>query len=122
MDPSSFLNKPQNCIHFLSWNINAVKTKLEKQNVYDIIRNYDLISLNEIKTPLKVTCPGYISLTSRDMTNRNRGGTCVLIKNQIFSQVTDVDLSKPDQEWLQLRCLLVSFWLYLYPPSRLSIF
>ena len=81
----------------MSWNINAVKTKLEKQNVYDLIRKYDLIGLNEIKTPLKVSCPGYVSIASRDMTNPNRCGTCVLIKNQLISQVSEIDLNKPDQ-------------------------
>ena len=61
-----------------------MKTKLEKKNVYDTIKEYDLVSLNEIKTPLKITCPDYIVLSNRDMANPNRGGTCVLIKNQFF--------------------------------------
>ena len=102
----------------MSWNINAVKTKLEKKNVYDTIKEYDLVSLNEIKTPLKVTCPGYIVLSSRDMANPNRGGTCVLIKNQLFPQVTDVDLSKPDQVWLQLRCFPGIIFGFIYIPPH----
>ena len=81
MDSTSFLNRPQNYIYFLSWNINAVKIKLEKKNVLETIKEYDLVSLNEIKTPLKFTCQGYIALTSRNMANPNRGGTCILIKN-----------------------------------------
>ena len=95
-----------------------MKTKLEKINVYDTIKEYDLVSLNEIKTPLKVTCPGYIVLSSRDMANPNRGGTCVLIKNQLFPQVTDVDLSKPDQVWLQLRCFPGIIFGFIYIPPH----
>ena len=102
----------------MSWNINAVKTKLEKTNVYDMIKDYDVISLNEIKTPLKVSCPGYISLTSRDMSNPSRGGTCVLIKNQLISQVSDVDLSNPDQVWLQLKCLPGILFGFVYVPPH----
>ena len=102
----------------MSWNINAVKTKLEKTNVYDMIKEYDLISLNEIKTPLKISCPGYISLTSRDMSNPSRGGTCVLIKNQLISQVSGVDLSIPDQVWLQLKYLPGIFFGFVYVPPH----
>ena len=102
----------------MSWNINAVKTKLEKTNVYDMIKEYDLISLNEIKTPLKISCPGYISLTSRDMSNPSRGGTCVLIKNQLISQVSGVDLSIPDQVWLQLKYLPGILFGFVYVPPH----
>ena len=102
----------------MSWNINAVKTKLEKTNVYDMIKEYDLISLNEIKTPLKNYCPGYISLTSRDMSNPSRGGTCVLIKNQLISQVSGVDLSIPDQVWLQLKYLPGILFGFVYVPPH----
>ena len=102
----------------MSWNINAVKTKLEKTNVYDMIKEYDLISLNEIKTPLKMSCPGYISLTSRDMSNPSRGGTCVLIKNQLISQVSGLDLSIPDQVWLQLKYLPGILFGFVYVPPH----
>ena len=102
----------------MSWNINAVKTKLEKTNVYDMIKEYDLISLNEIKTPLKISCPGYISLTSRDMSNPSRGGTCVLINNQLIPQVSGVDLSIPDQVWLQLKYLPGILFGFVYVPPH----
>ena len=102
----------------MSWNINAVKTKLEKTNVYDMIKEYDLISLNEIKTPLKISCPGYIRFASRDMSNPSRGGTCVLIKNQLISQVSGVDLSIPDQVWLQLKYLPGILFGFVYVPPH----
>ena len=53
MDPTPFLTRPQNYISIISWNINSVRTKLEKQNVYNLISQYDIISLNEIKTPFR---------------------------------------------------------------------
>ena len=83
-----------------------------------MIKEYDLISLNEIKTPLKISCPGYISLTSRDMSNPSRGGTCVLIKNQLISQVSGLDLSIPDQVWLQLKYLPGILFGFVYVPPH----
>ena len=77
-----------------------------------------MISLNEIKTPLRVSCPGYMSLTSRDMSNPSRGGTCVLIKNQLVPQLSGVDLSKPDQVWLQLRCFPSILFGFVYIPPQ----
>ena len=118
MEPTSFLVRPQNYISIISWNINSVKTKLEKQNVSNIVKEYDIISLNEIKTPLSVSHPGYISITSRDSGNPSRGGTCVLIKNHLSSHVTQVDLSKPDQVWLQLKCQPGILFGFIYIPPH----
>ena len=117
METSSFLERPQIYISMISWNINSVKTKLDKKYVSDILNEYDIISVNEIKTPLSVSYPGYVSIPSRDSSNPSRGGTCVLIKNYLSSQVTQVDISKPDQVWLQLKCtpgILFGF-LYIVP-------
>ena len=118
MDPTPFLTRPQNYISIISWNINSVKTKLEKQNVYNLISQYDIISLNEIKTPLEFTCPGYVSITSRDIENPSRGGICVLIRNSLSSQVTNIDVSKPDQIWLQLKCQPGTLFGFLYIPPH----
>ena len=106
----------------MSWNINSVKTKLEKTNVYNIINDYDIVSLNEIKTPLSISCPGYKSITSRDSNNPNRGGTCVLIKNKLSSQVTQVDISKPDQVWLKLKCQPGILFGFIYIPPHDSFY
>ena len=118
MESSPFLVWPQIYISIISWNINSVKTKLEKRNVSDMLNNYDIISLNEIKTPLSVSYPGYVSIPSRDSNNPNRGGTCVLIKNYLRSQVTQVDISKPDQVWLQLKCQPGILFGFLYIPPH----
>ena len=102
----------------MSWNVNSIKTKLEKQNVLNIIKEYDMIGLNEIKTPLPISCPGYRSITSRDSKNPDRGGTCVLIKSQLSSQVIEIDISKPDQVWLKLKCLPGIIFGFLYIPPH----
>ena len=78
MEPTPFLTRPQNYISIISWNINSAKTKLEKNIVSGVINQYDIICLNEIKTPLSVSYPGYVSIISREIGNPNRGGTCVL--------------------------------------------
>ena len=122
MEPSFFLKRPQNYISIMSWNINSVKTKLEKTNVYNIINDYDIVSLNEIKTPLSISCPGYKSITSRDSNNPNRGGTCVLIKNKLSSQVTQVDISKPDQVWLKLKYQPGILFGFIYIPPHDSFY
>ena len=61
---------------------------------------------------------GYFPIISRDNKNKNRGGTCVLIKNHLSSDVTDVDTSIPDQVWLRLRCVPDVLFGFVYiPPS-----
>ena len=60
MEYAGFLNLPhQNCnfLNIISWNINGAKTKLEKINVYNFLSDYDIISLNEVKTPINI-CMG----------------------------------------------------------------
>ena len=118
MESTSFLRRPQIYISIISWNINTVRTKLEKDNVSGILKEYDIINLNEIKTPLQVSYPGYVSIPSRDNKNPNRGGTCVLIKNYLSSQVTQVDISRPDQVWLQLKCQPGVLFGFLYIPPH----
>ena len=117
MESPPFLRRPQNYISIISWNINSVKTKLEKPNVFNMIKEYDIICLNEIKTTLPISCPGYISISSCDSDNPSRGGTCVLIRNHLSSQVMQVDISKPDQVWFQMKCLpgILFGFIYIAP-------
>ena len=86
----------------LSWNINGVKTKLEKTVVQNLFYNYDLISLNEVKTPLPVSLPGYVTFASNARGSPERGGTVLFIKNHLSKCITNVDTSIEDQIWLQL--------------------
>ena len=91
MEATSFLIRPQGAFGIISWNINSVKTKIEKTNVETVLRCYDIICLNEIKTSLAVSFPGYIPYISYDKMNGNRGGTCVFIKQYLKMYIFDVD-------------------------------
>ncbi len=70
-------------VSILSWNMNSVRTKLEKDSVRDLLYKYDLISLNEIKTSLQVSLPGYVTFTGSVKGTSERGGTVLLIKNHL---------------------------------------
>ena len=74
MAASSFLVRPQGDLNIVSWNINSVKTKIEKRNVETFLSVYNIICLNEIKTSLPVLFPGYVSYVSYDKEKSNRGG------------------------------------------------
>ncbi len=55
---AGFLSGPQHHVHaikLISWNINGVRTKLEKHCVQDFLMKYDIVCLNEVKTPLRVS-------------------------------------------------------------------
>lgn len=105
MEPSAFLRRPHRILKVMSVNVNGVKTKIVKQNVQNVLMSHDVIRLTEIKTPLMISLPGYTSFYSFDRDNPRRSGTCVLGTAAAELQMTDVDLSKPDQVWLRLRCM-----------------
>ena len=84
-------------IKIVSWNINGVKTKLEKKCVLDLLLQYDIIGLNEVKTTLRVSLPGYVSYRSVCNVSGHRGGTVVLVKNYLSSSVMKVDTTTQDQ-------------------------
>ena len=112
-------------VSILSWNINGARTKLEKVNVYNFVSDYDIISLNETKTPLDISIPGYISYKSKRVTGKAslRGGTVVLVRNCLASQVYNIDNSMTDQVWFQLRCIpYVLFGFCYIPPTDSSYF
>lgn len=117
MEIELFLNRPQKCIKIVSWNINAVRTKMEKVFVMEMLQNFDIVSLNEIKTPRHV--PGYVSYVSRDTNNPHRGGTCVLIKQHLNQFVREVDTSIVDQVWFKLTCVTGVLFgcCYVLPPD-----
>ena len=117
MEVELFLNRPQKCIRIVSWNINAVRTKMERDGVLKMLQEFDIVSINEIKTPRFVSLPGYVSYISRDRNNPHRGGTCVFIKHHLSQFVTDVDVSIVDQVWFKLSCATgVLFGCCYVPP------
>lgn len=102
----------------MSWNMNGVCTKLEKSNVHRMLCEYDIISINEVKTPLPVTLSGYKSYRSAVLGSAARGGTVVLVKNWLSESVFGVDTSIGDQVWMQIRNIPgVLFGFCYIPPS-----
>ena len=81
METAIFLSEPQ-CVRYikiLSWNINGAKTKLEKKKLQEVLLNYDIISLNEVKKSLAVSFPGYVFHKSAMRGSQERRGTVLLV-------------------------------------------
>ena len=123
MEHAVFLNLPHqnnSPLKIISWNINSARTKLENINVYRFLSNFDIISLNETKTPLTVSMPGFISYRSKSVTGAasHRGGAVVMVKNYLAPQVFNIDTSIIDQVWLQVRCAPdIMFGFCYIPPA-----
>lgn len=121
MECSVFLNRLQ-CItnvKIISWNMNGVFTTLEKSNAYQLLREYDVISINEVKTPLPITLNGYKSYRSDTVGSGARGGTVVLVKNRLAESVFGVDTSIGDQVWMQIGNIpgVLFGFCYIPPPD-----
>ena len=116
-----FLNRPQHVtqpLNIVSWNVSGCKTKLEKKNVEKFLLQYDIVALNEVKTPLPVCLPGYVSYMSYDKDHSHRGGTTVLMKIFLSPETVYVDTSIPDQVWFKLKIMpKVVFGACYIPPS-----
>ena len=120
METTVFLSRPQHeqSIKNLSWNVNGVKTKLEKGGVQNLLLNYDLISSNEVKTPLQVNFPGYVSYKSDVMGSSERGGTVLMVKNYLVKEIVSIDTSVKEQVWVEFRCVPKYLFGFCYiPPS-----
>ena len=66
-----------------------------------MLLGYDIICLNEIRTSLTVSFPGYVSYRSSMRGPAHRGGTIVFLKNAMNNAVIRVDTSIEDQIWIQ---------------------
>lgn len=98
--------------------MNGVKTKLEKCEIKNLLLEYDIIALNEIRTSLPVTFSGYVAYRSRKVAASHRGGTLVLVKNCLASCVRSVDTSVIDQVWIEFKNVpKVVFGFVYVPPS-----
>ena len=94
----SFLVRPQiHKIRIVSWNINGITTKLEKYSVQILLNQFDIIGLNEIKTGMRISFPGFIAYKSRVRGGVHRGGTVLLIRRALQQQVLQVDTGIEDQ-------------------------
>ena len=128
MEHAEFLNTPHqsnNILSIVSWNINGARTKLEQNNVYIFLSNFDIISINEVKSSLNISIPGYVPFKSKNVLGNAslRGGTVVMVRNYLANQVFNVDNSMLDQVWLQLECFPSIMFAFCYiPPTDSSYF
>ena len=73
------------------------------------------MSLNEVKTLLAVSFPGYVSFKSTVRGSLQRGGTVLLVKNHLAKLISSVDTSVEDQIWIRLQCAPKNaVWFLLY--------
>lgn len=101
-----------------SWNVNGVFTKLEKECVMRFLHNFDVICLNEVKTSLFVSLPGFVTYRSSIAGSGDRGGTVVCIRNSLSYLIHTVDVSIGDQVWLQFKNMQGILFGFCYiPPS-----
>ncbi len=99
-----------------SWNINSVLNKLDNPQIQDIL-DADIVYLNEIKTPLKLSLPGFTSIRSQGQ-YQHRGGCAVFIWNNMWKDVISLDASHMDMVYFQLRFLPRVHFISVYiPPS-----
>ena len=71
MEYAGFLNLPHqndNALKIISWNINGAKSKLENMHGYNFLSSFDIISLNEAKSSMYISIPGYVSFKSKHVT------------------------------------------------------
>ena len=102
MEPAVFLRGPQQArsVSIISWNLNGVKTKLEKDNVKELLYHYDVISVNEVKTLLSISLPRYVTYRSAVRGSSERSGTVLFIKNHVSKLILSVDTNIEDQIWI----------------------
>ena len=75
MEPAVFLGGPKQArtVSIISWNLNGVKTKIEKDNVKELLYRYVVISVNEVKIPLSISLPRYVTYRSAVRGSSERG-------------------------------------------------
>lgn len=66
---NNFLISHKKYMKILSWNITAVRTKMEETFVMEMQQAFDIVDLNEIKIPRSVCLPAYVSYASHDSNN-----------------------------------------------------
>ena len=118
MESSAFRLSPTRCcpIRVGSWNIHAIHDKLENAQVVRWIHQHDVIFLYELRSNSSFTVPGFHVYMNAE---RRGGGIAVLIRNQIISTVTKIDLTIYNQCWLEMKCLpgIAIAGCYFPPPD-----
>ena len=89
-------------LSIVSWNVNAVKSKLANPRVQHFLCTHDVICLFELKTPLEINLPGYKTFRNHNTTNNHRGGCAILIKNYLQDNLQSIKSITSDTMLLKL--------------------
>ena len=90
-------------------NINGAASKMEERRCIELLTQYDIICLSEIKCDYPFSMPGYRCIRSRIIPGEEkRGGVAVLFKECIWNSVHDIFTVK-DQVW---------FYVTLFPEFQ----
>ena len=104
-------------ISVISWNIHGTRNKLESTLVLHFICTYDVIILNEVKSTLPITIPGFVCYR-RHCNNMHRGGCVMFIKNRLVGHITKLELPHPECAILKFRFMPNLYIIGCYiPPS-----
>ena len=111
-------------------NINGVSSKLESKTSLDLINNYDIIALNEIKCDYPFSLPGCKCVRSSIVSGEElRDGVAVLFSTKIWAvlfstkiwnNVYNINVVK-DQVWFQLKTAPKFLFAAVYISPRDSI-
>ena len=108
--------KQMKSFNIMSWNINGIRTKIEKPIVQQLLLQYDVICLYEVKTKMNISFPGYVVYRSLASTSTHRGGTVLFVKNCLNKMISNVDVSKCDQLWVQFSFMPRIMFCFAYVP------
>ena len=82
-----------------------------------------MIGLNEIKTSLSISLPGYVAYKSTTTGSGHRGGTAVLVRRVLHTSVVYMDTGTEDQVWMRMACIPGVLLGFVYvPPSDSTYF
>lgn len=100
-------------------NVNGVHTKLEKDKVIQLLKEYYIFCLSEVKTSLLVAFPGYVAFHSKVRERGDLGGTVVFVRSTQSHLVVVIDVDTVHQVWLQFKNIpgtMCGFW--HVPPAE----
>ena len=106
-------------VSFISIYINGVTSKIENQSCLNVVKDYDVICLSEVKTIYPFSLPGYHCLRSGIIPGEEGRGVGALFKNPIWPNVYDIRAER-DQIWFRLQSTPNFLFGALYTP-RLTL-
>ena len=75
-----------------AWNIQSVKDKLSEKLVKDLLQDYSLVFLSEIKTTATISCTGF-TVFKHPAKQGHRGGVALLLKPWLARFLRKIDKS-----------------------------